>query len=144
MLDGEEDDSNSDQDLDMPDNLHGKISGNTWRMMDKQFARPTHASIDTDFMGLEDTLNNVLQRLGDTVAFDPAQEVEAPQPHEDVALYDPILQAQTIEAQRKALVAIELPHQPTPNQTPVNLCSEGAQGGTECVLTMEVDETNYH
>jgi hypothetical protein len=34
MLDGEEDDSNSDQDLDMPDDPHGKISGNTWRMMD--------------------------------------------------------------------------------------------------------------
>jgi hypothetical protein len=28
ILDGEDDDNNSDQDLDMPDDLHGKISGN--------------------------------------------------------------------------------------------------------------------
>ncbi len=60
MLDGKDDDSNFNQDLVMLDNLHGKISGNTWKMMDKQFARPTHASVGKDFMGLEDTLNNVL------------------------------------------------------------------------------------
>ncbi len=46
--------------LDMPDDPHGKISGNTKRMMDQQFASPTHISICEDFMGLEDTLNNVL------------------------------------------------------------------------------------
>jgi hypothetical protein len=128
MLDCKEDDSNSDQELYMLDNLHGEISGNTRRMMDQQFAYFTHASIGEDFMSLGDTLNNVLRQLEDTVAFDPAQEVEAPQPHKDVALYDPILQAQTIEA---------------PYQTPVDLCLEGAQGGTECVSTMEVNETDY-
>jgi hypothetical protein len=67
------------------------------------------------------------------VAFDPAQEVEAPQPQKDVAPYDPILQAQTIEAQCKACVAIELLHQLTPHQTLVDLCLEVAQGGTESV-----------
>jgi hypothetical protein len=61
MLDGEDDVSNSDQDLDMPDNLQGEISGNTWRMMDQQFAHPTHPSIGKDFMGLDDTLNNVVR-----------------------------------------------------------------------------------
>ncbi len=45
MPDGEDDDSDSNQDLDMPDNPHGKISGNTWRIMDQQFACPTHANI---------------------------------------------------------------------------------------------------
>jgi hypothetical protein len=34
ILDGDNDDSNFDQDLDMPDNLHREISGNTSRMMD--------------------------------------------------------------------------------------------------------------
>jgi hypothetical protein len=29
--------------------------------MDQQFANPTHASIGKDFMGLEDTLKDVLQ-----------------------------------------------------------------------------------
>jgi hypothetical protein len=61
MLDGDSDDTVSDQDLDMPDVPHGEISGNTRRMMDQQFAHPTHASIVKNFMGLEDTLNNVLQ-----------------------------------------------------------------------------------
>ncbi len=70
MLDGEDDDSNSNQDLDMQDDLHGKISGDTWRMMDQQFARPTHASISKDFWGMEDTLNNVLLQLWETVAPD--------------------------------------------------------------------------
>jgi hypothetical protein len=59
MLDGEDNDSNSNQDLDMPDNLHGKISSNTWRMMDQQFACSTHASAGKNFMDLEDTLNDV-------------------------------------------------------------------------------------
>jgi hypothetical protein len=45
MLNGDSDDTNSDQDLEKPDNPHGKISGNTSRMMDQQFARPTHVSI---------------------------------------------------------------------------------------------------
>jgi hypothetical protein len=61
MLDGDSDDTISDQDLDMPDDPYGEISGNTRRMMDQQFARSTHASICKDFIGLEDTLNNVLQ-----------------------------------------------------------------------------------
>ncbi len=60
MLDGDSDDTDSNQDLDMPDNPRGEISGNTRRMMDEQFPRPTHASVGEDFMGLEDTLNNVL------------------------------------------------------------------------------------
>jgi hypothetical protein len=38
----------------------GEISGNTRRMMDQHFDRPTHASIGEDLMGLEDTLNGVL------------------------------------------------------------------------------------
>jgi hypothetical protein len=67
MLDGEEDDSNSDQDSAMPDELQGKISGNTWRMMDQQFAQFTHASEGKDFMGSEDTLNDVFRQIGDMV-----------------------------------------------------------------------------
>ncbi len=59
MLDGDSDNTVSNQDLDMPDNPHREISGNTRRMMDQQFACPTHASIGEDFMGVEDTLNNV-------------------------------------------------------------------------------------
>jgi hypothetical protein len=97
--------------------------------MDQQFARPTHTSVGKDFMDLEDTLNNVLQWLRDTVAFDPAQEVEAPQPHKDVALHDPILWPQMIEVQCKVHVVMELLCQPTPHQTLVDLCLEGAQGG---------------
>ncbi len=61
MLDGDSDDTISDQDLDMPDDPYGEISGNTRRMMDQQFARSTHASIGEDFICLEGTLNNVLQ-----------------------------------------------------------------------------------
>jgi hypothetical protein len=99
MLDGEDDDSNSNQNLDMPDDLHGRISGDTWRMMDQQVAHPTHASVGLDFMGLEDTLNDVLQGLGETVASNPAQEIEAIQPPQDVVLHDPILWPQTIEVQ---------------------------------------------
>jgi hypothetical protein len=95
-------------------------------------------------MSLEDTLNDVLQRLGDTVAFDPtAQKVETPQPHKDSALYDPILRAQLIEAQCKACVAMEIPCQPTPHQTLMDPCSEGAQEGTECKLIMEVNKTDF-
>ncbi len=60
MLNGEDDDTNSNQDLDMPDNLHSEISGNILRMMDQQFACLTQVSIGKDFMGLEDTLSNVL------------------------------------------------------------------------------------
>ncbi len=61
MLNGEDADSNSNQDLDIPDDPHGKISGNTWRMMDQQFACHTHTSVGKDFMGWEDTFNNALQ-----------------------------------------------------------------------------------
>ena len=61
MLNGDSDNTISDQDLDMPDDPYGEISGNTRRMMDQQFARSTHASIGEDFIGLEGTLNNVLQ-----------------------------------------------------------------------------------
>jgi hypothetical protein len=76
MLDGEDGNNNSYQDLEMPNKLQGKISDNTWQMMDQQFARPIHSSEGKDFMGLEDMLNDVLRRLGDTVMFDPAtQEV---------------------------------------------------------------------
>ncbi len=77
MLDGDSDDTDSRQDSDMPDNPPGEISGNTRRMMDQQFARPTHTSIGEDFMGLEDTLNDVLRQLGETVESDPAEEVQA-------------------------------------------------------------------
>ncbi len=37
MLDGEEDDSNFNQDLAMPDKLQGEISGDTQGMMNQQF-----------------------------------------------------------------------------------------------------------
>ncbi len=131
--------------LDMPDNPHGEISGNTRRMMDQQFAYPTHASIGKDFMGLEDTLNDVLQQLGETVESDPAEEVQAPYAHKDLVQHNPILWARTIEAQRKTHVAMVLLCQPMPSQTPMGCCLEGgAQGGTKHVSTMEVDGTNYH
>jgi hypothetical protein len=39
---------------------------------------------------------------------------------------------------------MELLRQPTTHQTLADLCSEGAQGGTECMSTMEVDKTDYH
>jgi hypothetical protein len=39
---------------------------------------------------------------------------------------------------------MELLNQPTPHQTLVDLHSEGAQGGTERMLTMETNKTNYH
>ncbi len=124
MLDGKDKDSSSNQDSAMPDELHGEISDNTWWMMDQQFACPTHSSESKDFMGLEDTLNNVLRQLGDMVVFDPAtQEVEAPQPgHKDSTWYDPILRAQTTEVQRKSRVATELLHQPMPHQSSVDSC----------------------
>jgi hypothetical protein len=41
MLNGDSNDTVSNQDLDMPDNPHREISGNTRRMMDQQFA-PQH------------------------------------------------------------------------------------------------------
>jgi hypothetical protein len=42
--------------------------------MDQQFACPTHARAGKDIMGLEDTLNNVLRQLRETMASDPAEE----------------------------------------------------------------------
>jgi hypothetical protein len=143
MLDGDSDDTVSDQDLDMPDDPHREIRGNTRMMIDQQFARPTHASIGKDFMGLEDTLNNVLRQLGETVESDPAEEVQAPYAYKDLVQHDPVLQAQTIEVQRKACVAMVLLRQPTPSQTLVGCRLEGAQGGTKHVSTMEVNGTNY-
>jgi hypothetical protein len=122
MLNGESYDTVSNQDLDMPDNPHSEISGNTRRMMDQQFARPTYASIGKDFMGLEDIRNDVLQQLGETVESDPAEEVQAPYAHKDLVQHDPILRAQTIEVQRKAHVAMVLLRQPTPSQTPMGCC----------------------
>ncbi len=143
MLDGDSDNTILNQDLDMPDDPHGEISGNTRRMMDQQFARPTHASVGKDFMVLKDTLNDVLQRLGETLESDPAEEVQAPYAHKDLVQHNPILRAQTIEAQRKAHVAMVLICQPMPSQTPMGCCLEGAQGGTKHVSTMEVDGTDY-
>ncbi len=143
MLNGDSYDTNSDQDLDMPEDPHGKISGNTRRMMSQQFSHPTQVSLGEDFMCLEDTLSDVLQQLGETVASDPAEEVQALQAHKDLAQHDPILRAQTIEARHKAHVAMELLCQPTPSQTFVDHCLEGAQGGTERDPTMEVDGTNF-
>ncbi len=69
--------------------------------MDQQFACPTQVSIGKDFMGPEDTLNNVLQQLGETVESDLAEEVQAPYAHKNLVQHDPILQAQMIEAQHK-------------------------------------------
>jgi hypothetical protein len=129
MLNGDSDDTISDQDLDMLDDPHGEISVNTRRLMNQQFACPTHASVGKDFMGLEDNLNNVLRRLEETMESDPAEEVQAPYAHKDLVQHHPILRAQTIEAQYKACVAMALHHQPTPSQTLVGCCLEGAQGG---------------
>ncbi len=143
MLDGDSDNTVSNQDLDMPDDSHGEIGGNTRRMMDEQFARPTHTSISKDFMGLEDTLNNVLQRLGETMAPHSAEEDQAPYTHKDLVQHDPILRAQTIEVRRKACVAMALLRQPTSSQTSVGCCLEGAQGGTKHISTMVVNGTNY-
>jgi hypothetical protein len=79
------------------------------------------------------------------VVFDPAaQEVEAPKPgHKDRASYDPILQAQILEVQCKTHAAMVLLRRPTIYQSSVDFCLEGAQEGTECVATMEVDDTDY-
>jgi hypothetical protein len=143
MLDGDKDDTISDQDLDMPDIPHGEFGCNTRRMMDQHFTHPTHASIGKDFMGLEDNLNNILQQLGETVVSDLAEEDQAPYIHEDPVQHDPILQAQTIEARCKTRVAMALLRQPMPSQTSMGCCLEGAQRGTKHVSTMEVDGTNY-
>jgi hypothetical protein len=40
MLNGDSDDTVSDQDLDMPDDPHSEISGDTRRMMDQHFCTP--------------------------------------------------------------------------------------------------------
>ena len=66
--------------------------------MDQQFACTTHASVSKDFMGPEDTLNNVLQQLGETVESDLAEEVQALHAHKDLVQHDTILWAQRIEA----------------------------------------------
>jgi hypothetical protein len=144
MLNGDSDDTGSNQDLHMPDDPHSEISGNTRRMMDQQFACPTHANVSKDLMGLEDTINNVLQQLGETVESDLAEEVQALHAYKDLVQHDPILWAQAIEAWRKACVAMALLRQPTPSQTLVDCCLEGAQGGTKRVSNMEVDDTDYH
>jgi hypothetical protein len=102
ILDIDSDDTISDQDLDMPDNPHREIGGDTRRMMDQHFPCPTHASIGKDFMGLEDILNNILQQLGETVASDLAEEDQAPYIHKDPVQHDSILRAQTIEVRCKA------------------------------------------
>jgi hypothetical protein len=61
MLDGEDKDGNSDQDSEMPDELHSKISNGTLGMMDQQFAHPTHVSESEDFMGLEEQSTTYLE-----------------------------------------------------------------------------------
>ncbi len=111
--------------------------------MDQHFTHPTHASVGKDFMGLEDTLNNVLRQLGETLVSDPAEEDQAPYAHKDLVQHDPILGAQMIEVRCKARVAMALLPQPMPSQTSVGCCLEGAKGGTEHVSTMEVDRTDY-
>ncbi len=77
------------------------------------------------------------------MASDPAEEDQAPYTHKDLVHHDPTLRAQTIEARRKAHVAMVLLRQPMPSQTSMGCCLEGAQGGTEHVSTMEVDGTDY-
>jgi hypothetical protein len=94
-------------------------------------------------MDLEDTLNNVLRQLGETVKSDPAEEVQAPYAHEDLVQHNPILRAQMIEARRKAHVAMALLCQPTPSPTLVGCHLKGAQGGANQVSTIEVDGTDY-
>ncbi len=60
---------------------------------------------------------------------DPAEEDQEPYAHEDLVQLNPILRAHTIEARRKARVAMVLLRQPMPSQTSVDCCLEGAQGG---------------
>jgi hypothetical protein len=78
------------------------------------------------------------------VASDPAEEDQAPYAPKVLVQHDSILQAQTIEVQCKAPVAMALLCQPTPSQTFVGCHMEGAQGGTEHVSTIEVNRTEYH
>jgi hypothetical protein len=49
MLDADDDNSDPDRDFEIPDNVQGE-----------QFAHPNHNNANKDFMGLEDTLNDVL------------------------------------------------------------------------------------
>jgi hypothetical protein len=77
------------------------------------------------------------------MASDPAEEDQAPYVHKDPVQHDPILRAQMIEARHKAQVAMVLLRQPTPSQTSVGCCSEGVQGGTKHISTMEVGGTDY-
>jgi hypothetical protein len=70
--------------------------------------------------------------------------VEAPQTvHKEGASYDPILQAQTIEARCKTHAAMEHLRQPMLHQSSVDSCLEGAKERTEGMETMEVNNTNY-
>ncbi len=78
------------------------------------------------------------------MASDLSEEDQALYAHKDQVQHNPVLRAQTIEVQGKAHVAMALLRQPTPPQTFLGCCSEGAQGGTENVSTMRVDGTNYH
>ncbi len=78
-------------------------------------------------------------------AFDPAaQGVGAPQTvHVEGVLYDPILQAQMIEAQCKAHAVMELLCQMPLHQSSGDSCLEGATKGTEDMETIKVDNTDY-
>ncbi len=143
ILDGDSDNTISNQDLDMLDDPHGETSGDTRRMMDQHFACLTHTSVGKDFMGLEDTLNNVWQQLGETVVSDPAEEDQALYAHKDLVQHNPILRAQTIEVQCKARVAMALLRQQTPSQTSVGCRLEAAQGGPN-MYHMEINGTDYH
>jgi hypothetical protein len=94
-------------------------------------------------MGLEDTLDDVLRQLGETVGSNLAEEDQALYDHEDQVQHNPVLWAQTIEVQCKAHVTMVLLRQPTHSQTSMRCCSEGAQRGTKNVSTIEVNGTNY-
>ncbi len=75
------------------------------------------------------------------MASDPAEEDQALYADKDQVQHDPVLWAQTIEARGKACVAMALLCQPTPSQTSVGCCSEGAQGGAKIVSTCKLTES---
>jgi hypothetical protein len=78
------------------------------------------------------------------VKSDLAEKVQAPYAYEDLVQHDHILWAQTIEVQCKARVAMALLRQSMPSQNLMGCSSEGAQGGTKHISTMEVNGTGYH
>jgi hypothetical protein len=83
--------------------------------------------------------------LGDTVAFNPvAQGIGATQTvHVEGAPYDPILQAQMLEAQCKAHAVMDLLCQPMLHKSSRDSCLEKTEEGVEGTKTVKVNNTDY-